>query len=78
MLTKPDIIDEVRTLTFRVAVKPADYEAALNPDVWPYRVAVRHYRAPRRDRTTGSWQAQSGRSGGQISAEQPGRVRGKE
>ena len=57
------------TLTFRVAVKPADYEAALKPEVWPYRVAVRHYRATRRERSEGSWQGQSGRSGGHINAE---------
>lgn len=69
MLTKPEVLDDVRTITFRVAVKPADYEAALKPDVWPYRVAVRHYRAPRRDRAGGSWQAQSERTGGQISTE---------
>ena len=31
-------------------------------------MAVRHYRAPRRDRSGGSWQGQSGRSGGQINA----------
>ena len=67
MMTKKEIINDVRTLTFRVAVKPAEYEAALKPEVWPYRVAVRHYRAPRRDnRSGGSWQGQSERSGGQI------------
>ena len=69
MLTKPEILNDVRTITFRVAVKPADYEAALKPEVWPYRVAVRHYRAPRRDRAGGSWQAQSEKTGGQISTE---------
>ena len=67
MLTKPDVVDVVRTLSFRVSVKPADYEAVLKPEVWPYRVAVRHYRAPRRD---GSWQGQSGKSGGNISTEE--------
>ena len=35
MLTKPDVINEVRTLTFRVAFKAADYESALKPEVWP-------------------------------------------
>ena len=69
LMTKPDVVNEVRTLTFTVAVKPADYDAALKPEVWPYRVAVRHYRAPRRERPEGSWQEQSGRSGGQINAE---------
>ena len=66
MLTKKEVINNVRTLTFRVAVKAAEYEGALNPEVWPYRVAVRHYRAPRRDRAEGSWEGQSGRSGGQV------------
>ena len=66
LLTRQDVIENVRTLTFRVAVKATDYEASLNPEVWPYRVAVRHYRAPRRDRTDGSWQGQSQRSGGQV------------
>ena len=66
MLTKPDVIDQVRTLTFRVAVKPEDYEAALNPGVWPYRVGVRHFKAPRRERTESSWQGQAERTGGYV------------
>ena len=66
MLTKQEVIENVRTLTFRVAVKAAEYEASLKPEVWPYRVAVRHYKAPRRDRSEGTWQGQSERSGGQI------------
>ena len=41
MLTKAEVVNEVRTLTFRVAVKPEEYEKALKPEVWPYRVAVR-------------------------------------
>ena len=69
MLTRSDVIESVRTLTFRVDVKAAQYEAALKPEVWPYRVAVRHYRAPRRDRSGGTdtWQGQSRQSGGQVS-----------
>ena len=68
-LTKPEVVSQVRTLTFRVAVKAADYEAALNPDVWPFRVGVRHYRPPRKsDRPEGGWQGQSGRSGGHVNA----------
>ena len=31
-LTKPEVVDLVRTITFRVAVKAADYEAALRPE----------------------------------------------
>ena len=49
MLTKKEVIEQVRTLTFRVSVKAADYEAALKPEVWPYRVGVRHYKAPKRE-----------------------------
>ena len=68
MLTRSDVIENVRTLTFRVAVKASDYEVALKPEVWPYRVAVRHYRAPKRDRLSGTntWQGQSRQSGGHI------------
>ena len=58
MLTKEEVIEQVRTLTFRIAVKAADYEAALKPEVWPYRVGVRHYRAPRREKPESSWQGQ--------------------
>ena len=67
-LTKPEVIELVRTITFRVAVKAADYEAALKPEVWPYRVGVRHYRAPKRPDS--GWAGQSRQSGGNIS---PGR-----
>ena len=38
------------------------------PEVWPYRVAVRHFRAPKRE---GTWSEQSGRTGGRI-GDQPG------
>ena len=67
-LTRDEVLPNVRTKTFKITVTPAQYEVALKPDVWPYRVAVRHYRAPRRDRLEGtdSWQGQSSRSGGQI------------
>jgi hypothetical protein len=70
MLTKAEVVNEVRTLTFRIAVKPEEYEKALKPEVWPYRVAVRHYKAPKRERTAGSWERQSEQSGGQINLEQ--------
>ena len=63
-LTKDEVLSQVRTKTFKITVKPSQYEAALKPEVWPYRVAVRHYRAPRRQDTT--WNDQSGRTGGQI------------
>ena len=64
-LTKDEVLSQVRTKTFKVTVKPSQYEAALKPEVWPYRVAVRHFRAPRRQDT--NWGDQSGRSGGRVS-----------
>ena len=78
-LTKPDVIDLVTTITFRVSVKAADYEAALKPEVWPYRVGVRHYRPPRRpDRDASGWQDQSRQSGGNISSDNGGAGAGKD
>ena len=56
---------ERRTNTFRVAIKVADYDKALNPDVWPYRVGVRRYRP---QRTKSNWASQSAQSGGNIHA----------
>ena len=63
-LTRPEVLDQVRTKTFRITVKAAQYEAALKPEVWPYRVAVRHYKQPKRQDTT--WSGQSGRAGGVV------------
>ena len=40
-LTKPEAM--TRTNTFKVVVKLADYEKAMQPDIWPYRVGVRHF-----------------------------------
>ena len=57
--------DEVRSFTYRVAIKPEDYELALSPDVWPYRVGVRLYKNKRRQ-FENSWQQQSGQTGGII------------
>ena len=68
MLTKPEVMEMVRTVTFRVAVKAADYDAALKPEVWPYRVGVRHYRAPRRPASGSGWKGQSSLSGGTINS----------
>ena len=63
-LTRDEVLQNVRTKTFKIIVTPAQYENALKPEVWPYRVAVRHYRAPRRTDTT--WGSQSGRAGGVV------------
>ena len=55
-LTRDEVV--TRTNTFKVVIKLTDYERAMNPDIWPYRVGVRHYKPPRR--TGISWQQQSG------------------
>ena len=65
-LTKDEVLPNVRTKTFKVTVRPAQYENALNPEVWPYRVGVRHFRAPRRPDREGTWSNQSGRTGGLV------------
>ena len=61
---------KARTNTFRVAIAIEDYEKALNPDVWPYRVAVRSFRPSRRDRDQQSMDAQFGRTGGVFQNQQ--------
>ena len=63
-LTRDEVLPNVRTKTFKITVKAAQYEMALKPDVWPYRVAVRHYRAPKRTEST--WGNQSGKTGGIV------------
>jgi hypothetical protein len=69
-LTKDEVLPQVRTKTFKITVKAGQYEKALMPEVWPYRVAVRHFRAPKRE-GQGTWSEQSGRTGGRI-GDQPG------
>ena len=60
-----EVLPNVRTKTFKVTVKAAQYEMVLKPDIWPYRVAVRHFRAPKRSEQ--SWNNQSSKTGGIIS-----------
>ena len=53
----------------KVTVKAMHHEKAMDPDMWPYRVGVRHYRAPQRSRQgagDGSWASQSAQSGGRL------------
>ena len=57
---------ERRTNTFRIAIKAAEYDKAMNPAVWPYRVGVRRF-IPRRPK--GDWAFQSAQSGGNIHPE---------
>ena len=56
-------IEESRTKTFKVTVKPSEYDKALNPDVWPYRVGVRLFRQKRRqmDLLSGQFSQSGGR-----------------
>ena len=64
--------EEARTNTFRVKIKASEYDKAMNPDVWPYRVGVRHYIPPKRKPYQNSWEAQSAQAGGRINPQQYG------
>ena len=69
--------EEARTNAFRIRVKASDFDKAMKPEVWPYRVGVRHYIPPKRKQQT--WQAQSAQSGGFINPPQqqrPGNLGG--
>ena len=57
---------EARTNTFKIGIKPSDFDKAMSPDVWPYRVGVRMFK---QKRTQNTWSSQAGRTGGNI---QPG------
>ena len=56
-LTKDDA--ETRTKTFKVVVKLSNYEKAMKPENWPYRVGMRHYKPQRRNGQGMYWQQQS-------------------
>ena len=58
-LTREDV--DTRTNTFKVVIKLSDYEKAMMPEIWPYRVGVRHYRPPRRQQGP-SWEQQTRQS----------------
>ena len=58
---------DARTNTFRVKIKAAEYDKAMKPEVWPYRVGVRHYKPKRR--TQPSWNDQSAQAGGSIQSQ---------
>ena len=61
---------DARTNTFRVKIKAAEYDKAMKPEVWPYRVGVRHFKPKRR--THSSWKDQSAQSGGNIEQQHRG------
>ena len=50
--TKPEVLESVRTITMKVTVPASQHEAAMKPEVWPYRVGVRLWdnRSVRRER----------------------------
>jgi hypothetical protein len=60
---------ERRTNTFRVSIKASDYEKAMKPEVWPYRVGVRRF-IPKRPK--GDWASQSSQSGGNVQMDNRG------
>ena len=57
---------EARTNTFKVTIAPADYDKALNPEIWPFRVAIRHFKVKRFSPQNNSWQQQSQQTGGYV------------
>ena len=67
--------EHARTNTFKVKIKASQYTKAMSPDVWPFRVGVRHYRQPRRDQNVTSWAQQSAQSGGVLGQQHAQRVR---
>ena len=75
MMKKPEASEAEtrtwRTKSFKVTVKASELEKALMPEIWPYRVAVRYWRAERRPRQ-GGWDRQAGTSGGLVSTGRPG------
>ena len=74
-LTKQELLDEnkVRCKTMKVTVKAAQHDLAMNPDLWPLRVGVRHFRAPSSRSANGnSWASQSSQSGGIGKSSQSG------
>ena len=44
LLTRPEIVEEVRSLSFKVTFKASDLEMSLKSELLPYRVSVRYFR----------------------------------
>ena len=57
---------DARTNTFKIVIKACDFERAMSPDVWPYRVGVRMFK---HKRTQNTWSNQAGQTGGNIQQE---------
>ena len=49
-ITRNELLEEhkVRSKTMKVIVKAKDHAKAMNPDIWPFRVGVRYFRAESR------------------------------
>ena len=58
--------EEARSFTYRVTIRPEDYDKALCPDVWPHRVSVRLFSNKRRNGPL-SWAQQSSQSNSNAS-----------
>ena len=69
-IIKLTTFEHARTHTFKIKIKAAQYNEAMKPENWPFRVGVRHYRQPRN--TGSSWREQAGRAGGVVSQPQGG------
>ena len=63
-LTRPEVVDKglVNRLTVKFKVRAKDLEKAMDPNTWPRRISVRHFRQPRKanrekkkTRMTESW-----------------------
>ena len=72
-LTKKEVLDanKVRSKTMKVVLSAKDHQKAMNPDIWPFRVGVRYYRAERRPGIGGLRRnSQSAESGGLTSQQE--------
>ena len=50
LMTRPELLKEnkVRSKSMKVTVTSSEYEKAMNPEMWPFRVGVRHFKAASR------------------------------
>ena len=66
LLTKIELITSgtVRSKSMKVTVTAAEHEKAMNPDVWPYRVGVRYYKADRPRKSNPEGEGSSAEDGG--------------
>ena len=77
-MTRPELVTEkkVCSKTMRVTVKASEHKKAMNPDMWPFRVGVRLYKAQSRRRETEN-QDWSNQTGGTHSEDAGGEKRGQ-